>query len=530
VGAERRPRRTGVRIDLKWVALAGIVAAHLALAVLLFDPTPFVGGDNANYMILAESIGSGQGYRDLYLPGAPRHAQYPPLYPLVLAIARGFGGGLIGFKILSVIFTATSVVFLFLLAERRLKWVSALAVTAAFALNPVLLYYSHWVLSEAPFVLLTLVGLWAGERLTDSWRWVTAAVAAALLAYLTRAAGLPLVAAMVIALAWRRSWGRLAAAGTAAGLVILAWWAWGKLVAAQGVQTYSSNFLLLDPYRPELGYIGPGDLLARVVENVRLYAIEVLPESLAGVGRSGGVNPIAVMLALFVAGLAFLAWVRDVRRLRALEVFTLLYMGLICLWPQVWTDRRFLLPLLPVLLLHAAGGLEWCFDFVRVRRPAWAVPVFGALLILLAAPDHARAVSFSQRCLTLYRQGDRLACYPPPWRSFVQAAEWVRENTPENAVVISRKPTLFYYWGRRRGNVYPFTSDDDAMLAFLDSIGAQYVVVANLSATTARYLVPVVRGHAEQFELVQRVGPDEAPAFVLGYHKTGAQPGPGEGR
>ncbi len=117
-----------------------------------------------------------------------------------------------------------------------------------------------------------------------------------------------------------------------------------------------------------------------------------------------------------------------------------------------------------------------------------------------------------------------MACYPPPWRAFVQAAEWVRTNTPEDAIVISRKPRLFYYFGRRVGDVYPFTSDEDAMLAFLDNTGADYVVVAPVSATTYRYLVPVISTHRDVFEPVHQVGEGPSATYVFGYRKRSNAP------
>jgi hypothetical protein len=263
--AEEKTRRSLSSTQIAWAAFAGLVALHVILAILLFDPKPFVGGDNAGYMILAESIESGQGYRNIHLPGAPRHAQYPPVYPTILAAARWSGAGLITFKILSLVFTTTSLVFLFMLARRRLGWEGGLAVVAPFALSPVLLYYSHWVLSEALFVLLTLAALWAAERIAESWRWLAVTMTVAVLAYLTRAAGLPLLVALIVALAWRRDWRQLAVASGASLAVVAGWWAWGVAAASESVQVYSSNFLLVNPYAPELGYIGPGDLLTRVV-------------------------------------------------------------------------------------------------------------------------------------------------------------------------------------------------------------------------------------------------------------------------
>lgn len=302
-----------------------------------------------------------------------------------------------------------------------------------------------------------------------------------------------------------------------------AWWVWGRVAASESAQVYSSNFLLINPYAPELGYVGPADLLARAVGNVRLYSVEVLPESLAGAAAGGGLSLVALMAGLLILALAVISWVREIRKMRVLELFTALYVGLIVLWPQVWTDRRFLLPLLPILFIHAAAGLLWCFDFARVRRPVWAVPVMGALLALLTVSGLARTVDFNQECLRFYRQGDRLSCYPPPWRAFVEAAYWVRDNTDEDAIVVNRKPRLFYYFAERRGDVYPFTSEDDEMLAFLESIQADYVVVAPISQTTYRYLVPVIRSVPERFELSTSVGQGSTAAYVLRYR--GAVPG-----
>ncbi|UCF19546.1 MAG: glycosyltransferase family 39 protein [Gemmatimonadota bacterium] len=503
-----------------WAILSALLLAHIFLATLQFDPKPFVGGDNAGYMILAEALESGRGYRDVYLPGEPLHAQYPPVYPALLAVTGALGGGLTLFKVLSAVFTTSSLVFLFGLARRRLGWEVGLAVLAPFAVNPVLVYYSHWVLSEAPFVLLTLVALWAAERMTNSSRWLAVAVSGAVLAYLTRAAGLPLLAALVLSIAWRRRWRQLALAGAPIVIAVAGWWLWGRLAARESARVYSNNFLLVDPYSPSLGYVGPAELFARVVNNIRLYCVQVMPESLAGVAPGGGISLVALLVALLVLALAVVGWLSQIRKMRALELYTILYAALIFLWPQVWTDRRFLLPLLPVLFLHSAGGLSWCFEFLRRRRPEWALPVLSGVLIALTIPHHIQTIGFNQSCLRVYRQGDELACYPPPWRAFVQAAHWVRDNTPEDAIVVSRKPRLFYYWSGRRGDVYPFTQEEDEMFAFLDSIHTDYVVVAGLSGTTARYLIPVIRSMPERFDLIFTVGQGPAAAYVLAYRSS----------
>ena len=226
------------------LALIGLVGLHVAFAALLFDPEPTIGGDNAHYMILAESIGSGQGYRDIHVPGAPNHAQYPPFYPLVLAATAALGGELVAFKLLSVLFTTASVVALYLLARARLGWAGAVAVAVPLAASPVLLDFSHWVLSEALFVFCVLVALAASERSPATDRWFAVSLAAAVLAFLTRFAGLPLLVALALPLAWRRDWGRLALVGGAATVAVGGWWLWGWLSEAPGANRYAEVVFL----------------------------------------------------------------------------------------------------------------------------------------------------------------------------------------------------------------------------------------------------------------------------------------------
>lgn len=519
--AEGRQRFTSfLRTYRVWLLATGLLLLHLTLAALLFDPKPFVGGDNAGYMILAEALESGRGYRDIHLPGGPLHAQYPPVYPAMLAVLGLLGAGLLSFKLFSTLCIAGSILLAFRLARGRIGEDGALAVLTPLALSPALLDYSHWVLSEAPFLLLTLGALWFSWRWEAEGRegkWLLLVATLAPLAYLTRAAGLPLLLAVLLALAWRRRWKATGAAAGATFGVVGLWWLWGRVAAAESAREYSENFLYLDPYRPELGYIGPGDLMVRVVNNLRLYSVEVLPGTLAGDAPFGpGLGALLVSLVLVVLALA--GWLRSARRVGIMEGFTFFYVGLILLWPQVWTDQRFLLPLLPVLMIYALEGIGWCFDFVRKQRPAWVLPVVGLFIALLALPAHVRSIDVNQRCLRFYRQGDRLSCYPAPWRSFFQAAEWVGQNSQPDAIVINRKPRLFYLFSERRGDVYPFSTDATEILSFLDSLAADYVVVDAVSATTLRYLIPVIRTHTERFQLMSRIGEAaEGATYVLRY-------------
>lgn len=496
--------------------LLGILVVHLVLAFLLFNPRPFTGGDNAHYIILAESIGTGQGYRDLHIVGTPLHAKYPPLYPAALAVVRSLGGGLAAFKALSVVFTTASLALLFLIGQRRLGTKTALLVTSVAALNPVLLEYSHWVLSEAAFMVLVLTALWAMDHDDNARRWVGVAVAAAVLSYFTRTAGLALLMALFVSVGWRRRWRQFGVVGLVTLAAVGAWWRWVANAVASGAEGYGTEFLRINPYTADEGFLGPVGLVVRVLGNAWTYVIEVIPDTLSG-GGSGVISAIATIAGVIVAGSALVAWWRGIRRGGALELFALFYTGLILVWPALWTDERFLLPLLPVLLVLSADGIPDAFALVDRKTPGWALPLVTACLMVLAVPGNVQRISSTGTCRGEYRRGDDLACYNPMWRSFVESARWVRDETPADAVVVSRKPRLFFYFARRRTAPFPLFGDDGAKLAAFEAAGASYVVVSGSAPGSDVFLVPLILGNPDRFSPLYETGVPPFTAHVLDF-------------
>lgn len=510
-----------------WILAA--CALHVVLGALLYEPTLFPGGDNAGYMILGEALGGGQGYRDLHLPGTPLHTTYPPFYPAVLAVL-GWLGGVQLFKVASLALTTAAVGLTGVLAGRWLGGKSAVLLAGLVALNPVLLDYGHWVLSEALFVALVLgclvalegiaVGDGSHEEVRPGWRLFVLGLAAAAAAFLTRTAGLPLLLAVALWPALER-WPRRLAGAVLVAALTAGGWAFYQQLAAPGEAGYLGQLLLVDPYAPEAGRTGAAGLLVRGMENLWQYVSTVLPGSL-GLDASGrGAGPASLVTGVLVTALALAGWVGRARnRLGPSELFVFLYVGLIAVWPSVWTDRRFLLPVLPLLLLYAALGAGRLggrlADATDGRARGIAVGILVGVLALLGVVDTARKVPERFACQMAYATGD--PCISPAYRSFYAAARWAGENTPADAVVSNRKPRLFFLHARRRGFVYPYTSEPELLLRELERRGADHVVLDAVSGTTARYLVPAVQEHASRFEVLYREG--EPATWVLRFRPS----------
>lgn len=508
-------RRRGVTIALV------LAAIHVLMALLTFEPQPHTGGDNAAYITLARSLLETGTYTELWDPATPPHTKYPPGFPLVLAAALALGlTPWVQLKLVVLAFSATAVAFSFLWMRGRGRPMLAVGTGLLLAIAPGVLREGRWVLSDVPFWAFTAVALWAFDRLRPGdWKRFGAAAFVLLLAYFTRSAGLPLVVAALGLLALRKMWAQFAALAMIIGVPATAWWLRSRAYAPSG---YVSEFWLVNPYQPSLGRIGVPQLVQRVSENIGNYASMHIPLLLT---NNMGLLLTLVSSLILVLGVA--GWARRVRRPGVAELFTPLYLGLICIWPAVWSGERFVLPALALILFYAADAITWLFNRVHRSAGLAAAGVGGLMLVLLAIPGVSLGMQVGRMCTGLYLDGQRYPCLGhPAWDEFFALAEQAPALLPDDAVVLNRKPRLFYQLSGLRGRMFPMVEDPDALFATADSIGARYVVFDQTDGISTRYLAPSIQRYPDAFCLV-RLTPVTTSALlgIRGRNATQAVPG-----
>lgn len=494
-----------------WWAV-GLVGVHVVLGLLLYEPVLYTGGDNAGYMILGDALRGGEGYRDLYRPGTPLHTKYPPGYPALLAMA-GLFGGLQLFKMLSLAGSAAGVALTYLLGRRLADARLGVAAAAVVAVNPLLLQYSHWVLTEVPFTVAVLAALVlytrgdAAGRTDAAWK---PGLAAAASAFLVRVAGAPVLAAAVATHLTRREWRRAGVAGLLSTGLVGGWFLYQRLVPAG--KGYLEEFARVGAGW-SAGETGPLALLERGVSHFWYYADFAFPRMLFGSAIDRGEAALLVGVAgIVLSGLALVGWVlRSKEGMGLPEWFALLYAGLISLW---WRDLRFLLPLFPLLVVYLLIGARRLAEgagLASVARRGVATVAVAVLLVLPGVVSAARLVPERVACVAGYRAGS--PCLPGSWISFHAAARWAASEVPDGAVVMSRKPRIFYWLSGHRGDVYPFTHERSAVLRRIEEMGADFVVADALSESTAQFLVPVIMERLDRFRPVYSEGEPRTTVF-----------------
>ena len=512
-----------LRTRTGWVA-GGLVTLHIVLCAALFDPKIHTGGDSVTYVLLAESIlETGDGYSLSLEPGPPEpHTKYPPGYPLFLApLVALFGRNFVVLKLLSTLFTAGSVALFCGYARQRRDPLPWFCLALAFAASPGVIDYSRWMLSEAPFLFFTLGALWLlreDSRSSGTGRPFWLALAASVVSFYTRSIGALLLVATSLSYLLRREWRKFVIHGTIGAGLTIPWLVRTRLVTGT-TSSYFEEFLLENVYTPETGYLDFFGMVGRFFENGRLYATRELPRALVGSDSTWAANPLVALVAVVICGLALWELVRRFRRGPGpAELYFVLTCAAIMLFQTSVNDVRYLVPLLPLFLMYAAGGIGALATTARTRGPVY-LTVFLAALALGA---HSARIPSNLDMIARYSAGDRYAGYHPAWRTFFDAAHWVEANTPEDAVVTVRKPRLLNALADRRVRVYPLSTNPDSVLQVVRT--TDYVVIDALFGTTQRYLVPAVQEHPGHFFIAHQT---EAPVtFVLGVRDDAPQGSP----
>ncbi|MGD8495250.1 MAG: hypothetical protein PVF05_03610 [Gemmatimonadales bacterium] len=551
-----RPAAAAVAADRRRLLAAAI---GLFVAVVAIRGIVPVGAgiyyDDGIYLALAHSLAHGDGYAYANLPGHVPGVKYPPGYPAVLAAALKllppYPQDLPALKALNGVFTglAAALSFLVFLGAWRSGAphdndeakdadgpvagpLSRRAVLAAFGVACVLGYASAQtmtlataLMSEPLWLVATFGALWfAGRRKSNP---VLLGLAAAAV-FLVRGIGIAVVAAVLLGELMRhRSWhrGRLrrfAIVLASAALPCIAWIAWSRLHAAEVPAALAGQYGTYGHwYAAALGEHPLARLPGLIAEHwgPLVTNLELLWIPDAAVATA---NVVLVVLGVT----AVVGMVRLARRNPALALFPPIYLAVVLVWP--FEPDRFIYAVLPTLTLCVAAGVLVFAELIRRDLPKWggpAVTLVAALLVLNSA--RYELLAHENRAWAGFQA--------TPAAVFEPMNAWIRDNTPENAVIAAvLDPHVYWETGRkavpssqyRAPNFGSLEGLDEELAAELEQIlaqtGAGWIAVVQGEGRAGATMAAFARLHPDR---VREVFSEEvAPYTGVIYEVEAAAP------
>ena len=435
---------SGTPVPSPWDRWApwGFSALVLALGLAIWEVfPPGIWHDDGVYVLLGKSLAQGEGLRYTGVPGSPLAPKFPPLYPLLLSsvwiLAPGFpeNAGYLGGMNLLVLSASGGLLLAYLRRALGLPLPVAALVSGLTLLSPPLWRVAMVPLSEPLFILILVLGLWAGARMEQ--RAGAGSVALFLLAgglaFYTRSIGLALLLGGVGSLLLGR---RIrAASGALLGslILVLPWIVWSRWAARA----------LPDSLRDILGPYG-GWLLSEMLRNPLAYARYLLDDGGHLLARVlslllPGVVGRPLWLGLILLPVLILGIREAGRKSLVLPLALILSLGVVLIWP--FQDIRLLVPFHPILILSMVLGFRRLLGSGGIPRRG-RIPV-----ILLAGGWAGLLVSVSLLRLATGWPGEAYRVRSDVLAMVVQAVE---EKTPPDAVVGAPElwPGIHLFTGR----------------------------------------------------------------------------------
>lgn len=442
-----------------WLALVTVVIVGLCLGWLGRPAEIGLGGDEATYISLAQSLKTGN-YRDEFLASPVAHAQYPPGNPawllLVQLAAGGSLGAIQGANLLLLVLSAL------LLADalRRLGHPRlGIAAGAATMLNPGLLQLAGTALSEMPYLAWTSLALWATVLARNAGRAGSVfAIIAATGALFTRLIGVAVIGAVAVPALWTRST-RRSLAGIAVITIALAavlWWVVAGSASSSGAG-YANDVANLSTALSRLSHT--------LVSNVSGFARRT-PVYQFGFPDIPGTSADTLLFAATLAAAALFGFVSLVRAWPAAGVFVAGSLALLLIWP--WPDARLASPLAPWVIVAILFGAVKLAGVARARFAERYGIAAATLLIACAVQADAMNAIHQQACRASAPYVDA-RCYHIDLRGLAAAAYFVRDSVPASAVIATSEPATLFQLSHHRAMLLgpSFAIVDSERIAFV---------------------------------------------------------------
>jgi hypothetical protein len=462
------------------LAVAFVLICVAIVHLLTLRPGHAWGDDFAMYILHARNIAEHRPFATtgyIYNPFLPvvGPRSYPPVFPFLLAPAyKLFGLNYIVFKIELVGFL---LLFLATAARLLLKYLPpmlGILTLALLGLSPYFSELTNYVGSDLPFAFFFLFtfflvpssdenshnGPWSIFRVFLLGFFVYATVS-------TRTIGIVWLPVLVLHDLFSRRRVRLATAAVV-----------GISVALLFIQSrvFPGPSSYLDQLTWNLGYIPA---------NLKIYAVSLQHFWFVGIFWID--KPLLVLFLLAVL-LGFIGRLR--KGIGLPEIVTGVYLVALILWPPA-DAPRYLIPILPLLALYAAIGLHAAAG--RMPSPVHALAlVVPVALIGCYVSEYAR----------IPRNAIRGVEDPSAQEVF----RFIREGTPQEAVVVFRKPRALSLYTGHRASAYHEPASPAELWSYFRDIGATHLVVCLTMPAGVRD-----PSDAEYVEYLRKFAVTEAP-------------------
>jgi len=456
--------------------LSKVLSKSLLLAAFLLLPLFFVnirsthnwGDDFAQYIKQAINLAEGkpQNYNCyIYNPDYPFYAPplYPVGYPLLLApVYLLCGNSLAAFNYLQTLCLFIFGISLFFFCKRWMDFLPALLLMLVAVYNPWMLEFKTEIISDLPLSLFFLLSGIAYLNFRDNPTWSHAAICGFLTGFtmLIKLAGVVLVAAYLFDILLTHFWRKESRSGVLRKAILL----FGVPIMIY----FLVNVILIPSSSETAGHFyalyQTSEKLNKRLNINATYYMELFQELFKY--TNPGWELFGIVTKAFVLTFMLIGFFGKVfNRFGFLEILMLLYLPLVLFFPNITQGFRYLLPLLPMMLLYVFHGFDnmqtgkWNKKFVFVAACLFCLFQYKTVIIEDIWKNRHHPL-------------------PGPQEPASQEAfDFIIKNTEPDAVIAFTKPRALSLYTNRKALTNHPSQDLNGMKKFFEKNNVSYYLL-----------------------------------------------------
>jgi len=493
-----------------------LIMISMLLVLMLAIPT--IGGklwavpysDNAYYLVVAKSLSQGTGLRVISHPDTPLATVAPPGYPFLLSgFVKIFGlDSPLPYRLLNTAFWIATIIIFGLLVKQEDGAFWAFLVLFLTALNVYIMEYAYEILTELSYTFFSIVAIILANKLVKQtvahhWVWLILLVLSLSTLLYLRMIAIALVAAVGLFFVLYK---QIYTGVLVVGIAVLSYLPW-VMVWSRNVATPAQLFETNEPFnldaepKPFLEVVSE-----RIVSN-SLYYTAAARQNILGWSYFENLSTPLIYHLIGVGVITFILvgwWIKLKATKTALIPLYLAFYLFILIVPISKGVARYLIPITPFLvwyfLIGTATLVGMLGKLLSINLPRLRLVFFAVYVALFYS------VLLSTLLVALVKIPVLLGKLSPEEAavsSYLEAADWLKLHTPQEEVILARKMDALYLRSGRQAVRYPFTTDQELMIAFLSHYDISYVVLDSLGyPSTEEFLLPFLNNNREAFEEV----------------------------
>jgi len=228
---------------------------------------------------------------------------------------------------------------------------------------------------------------------------------------------------------------------------------------------------------------------------------DIFKKNIFGVEKFNNLYFVVILLAIILIILGIIYFFKKKKSVYVIY-FAFYFLGLLS-WP--WQSERLAICIIPILIILFSGGIQFFRKIILKTSEKKLIRIFEYVILILIFIIFLTGAIYDsyfviKKSLDYKNRG--IFIYTKSWENFYDAMYWLRENSYNKSIILSRSNFLVYILTGRETIAFPYSEDELKQKKYLNK--SDFIIQDKTNERFMKYVSPVIEKYKENFEIVYK--------------------------